>query len=167
MRCPTARRRRSSSVAPIPLTPASSTIFSSRIRNSNRSSARLSRRVSVGRTLCPLGPPMGQAAMVGGSLPHHAHQRHPAAAERCYRLRLFRQRRDDLAPGGGVSAQWTGDRWTAYANYTYIDAVYLTTFEEPSPFNPLADANGFIPITNGTPIAGIPKNTVKVGVDYA
>ena len=65
------------------------------------------------------------------------------------------------------SAPWTGDRWTAYANYTYIDAVYLSTFMEPSPFNPLADANGLIPITNGTPIAGIPKNTVKVGVDYS
>ena len=72
-----------------------------------------------------------------------------------------------LRQGAEVSAQWTGDRWTAYANYTYIDAVYLTTFAESSPFNPLADANGLIPITNGTPIAGIPKNTVKVGVDYA
>ena len=72
-----------------------------------------------------------------------------------------------LRQGAEVSAQWTGDRWTAYANYTYIDAIYLTTFEEPSPFNPLADANGFIPITNGTPIAGIPKNTLKVGVDYS
>jgi iron complex outermembrane recepter protein len=37
---------------------------------------------------------------------------------------------------------------------------------EPSPFNPDANAAGVIPITNGTPIAGIPKNTVKVGVDY-
>ena len=72
-----------------------------------------------------------------------------------------------LRQGAEVSAQWTGDKWSAYANYTYIDAVYLTTFPEASPFNPLADANGFIPITNGMPIAGIPKNTVKAGVDYA
>jgi iron complex outermembrane recepter protein len=72
-----------------------------------------------------------------------------------------------LRQGAEVSAQWTGDRWSAYANYTYIDAIYLTTFEEPSANNPLADANGNIPITNGTQIAGIPKNTVKVGVDYA
>ena len=72
-----------------------------------------------------------------------------------------------MRQGAELSAQWTGDRWSAYANYTYIDAVYLSTFLEPSPFNPLADANGVIPITNGTPIAGIPKNTVKVGVDYA
>ena len=72
-----------------------------------------------------------------------------------------------LRQGAELSAQWNGDRWTAYANYTYLDAVYLTTFMEPSPFNPLADANGLIPITNGTPIAGIPKNTLKVGFDFA
>jgi iron complex outermembrane receptor protein len=72
-----------------------------------------------------------------------------------------------LRQGAEASVQWTGDRWSAYANYSYIDAIYLTTFEQPSPNNPLADANGNIPITNGTQIAGIPKNTVKVGVDYA
>jgi iron complex outermembrane receptor protein len=72
-----------------------------------------------------------------------------------------------LRQGAELSAQWTGDRWSAYANYSYIDAIYLTTFEEPSPNNPLQDANGNILITNGTLIAGIPKNTVKVGVDYA
>lgn len=65
------------------------------------------------------------------------------------------------------SGKWTGERWSAYANYTYINAVYQTTFMEPSPYNPLANENGEIPITNGMPIAGIPKNTVKVGVDYA
>ena len=72
-----------------------------------------------------------------------------------------------MRQGAELSAQWSRDRWTAYANYTYIDAVYLSTFMEPSPFNPSADENGLIPITNGTPIAGIPKNTVKAGVDYS
>src|SRR5271166_4356342 len=28
-----------------------------------------------------------------------------------------------LRQGAELSAQWTGDRWTAYANYTYIDAA--------------------------------------------
>ncbi len=72
-----------------------------------------------------------------------------------------------LRQGAEVSVNWTGERWSAYANYTFIDAVYLTTFMEPSPYNPLADENGNIPITNGTQIAGIPRNTVKVGFDYA
>ena len=71
-----------------------------------------------------------------------------------------------LRQGAEVGLQWSGDRWTAYANYTYLDAVYLTTFMEPSPYNPAADANGLIPIGNGTPIAGIPKNTLKVGFDF-
>ena len=31
----------------------------------------------------------------------------------------------------------------------------------------LPTRHGLIPITNGTPIAGIPKNTVKVGFDYS
>jgi iron complex outermembrane recepter protein len=72
-----------------------------------------------------------------------------------------------LRQGAEVSANWTGDRWSAYANYSYVDAIYLTTFNESSPNNPLQNAQGAIPITNGTQIAGIPKNTVKVGVDYA
>jgi iron complex outermembrane recepter protein len=72
-----------------------------------------------------------------------------------------------LRQGAEISAQWNSDRWRAYANYTYLNAIYLTTFMEPSEFNPLADENGEIPITNGTQIAGIPKNTLKVGVDYA
>ena len=77
-----------------------------------------------------------------------------------------------LRQGAELSAQWTGDRWSAYANYTYIDAVYLSTFLEPSPYNPCdricrRRRSGVIPIHNGTQIAGIPKNTVKVGVDYA
>ncbi len=71
-----------------------------------------------------------------------------------------------LRQGVELNAQCNGDRWSAYANYTYIDAVYLTTFMEPSPFNPAADDTGLIPITNGTPIAGIPRNTVKVGFDF-
>ena len=72
-----------------------------------------------------------------------------------------------LRQGAEVSANWAWDRWSAYANYTYIDAVYLTTFMEPSPNNPFADENGLIPITNGTQIAGIPKNTVKAGLTFS
>ena len=37
---------------------------------------------------------------------------------------------------------------------------------EPSPFNPVANAAGLIPITPGTPIAGIPPQTLKVGFNF-
>ena len=73
-----------------------------------------------------------------------------------------------LRQGAEISANWTSDRWTAYANYTYIDAVYLSTFDGAVAVQSVCRTpNGNIPITNGTQIAGIPKNTVKVGVDYA
>ena len=72
-----------------------------------------------------------------------------------------------LRQGAELSVNWRDARWSAYANYTYIDAVYESNFLEPSPFNPLADASGLIPITPGTQIAGIPRQTLKVGVDYS
>ncbi len=114
------------------------------------------------------GAPMGQAAMVGGTFPHHAHQRHPAAAEPGQRFRLLRQCRNDAcararrsAPSGPATA----------GRLTPTTPISTPSISRPSwsrrAFNPLADANGNIPITNGTQIAGIPKNTVKVGVDYA
>jgi iron complex outermembrane receptor protein len=71
-----------------------------------------------------------------------------------------------LRQGAELSVQWRNDRWSVYANYTCIDAVYLTTFMEPSPFNPSANAAGLVPIMSGTPIAGIPRSTVKVGFDF-
>ena len=49
-----------------------------------------------------------------------------------------------LRQGAEASMQWHNERWSAYANYTHIDAVYLSTFMEPSPNNPLADDNGQI-----------------------
>ena len=68
--------------------------------------------------------------------------------------------------GAECREQWRSDRWSLYANYTYIDTIYLTTFMEHSPFNRAANAAGLIPITNGTPIAGIPPQTLKVGFNF-
>ena len=117
--------------------------------------------------LAPLGPQWGKLQWSAGLFRTTLNndilpQQSPASG-----FGFFSNVGTTLRQGAEVSAQWNSDRWTAYANYTYIDAVYLTTFMESSPFNPSADENGEIPITNGTPIAGIPKNTVKVGVDYA
>ena len=72
-----------------------------------------------------------------------------------------------LRQGVELSATWRDDQWTVYANYTYIDAAYRSNFLEPSPFNPAANASGLIPITPGTPIAGIPRQTFKAGFDFA
>ena len=113
------------------------------------------------------GPQWGKLQWSAGLFRTTLDQRHSAGVSTFNGFGYYTNVGTTLRQGAEVSAQWTGDRWSAYANYTYIDAIYLSTFEEPSPNNPLADANGNIPITNGTQIAGIPKNTVKVGVDYA
>ena len=72
-----------------------------------------------------------------------------------------------LRQGAELGANWRNDQWKVYANYTYINAVYESNFLEPSPFNPAADENGLIAVTPGTQIASIPRNTVKVGAEYA
>ena len=115
------------------------------------------------------GAPMGQAAMVGRAFPHDAR---PTTFCRC-RARLTalaitrmserpcaRARRS--APNGPA----TGGRLTP------ITPISTPSISRPSRsrrrFNPIGRTpTANIPITNGTQIAGIPKNTVKVGVDYA
>jgi len=53
-----------------------------------------------------------------------------------------------------------------YANYAFIDATYQFSGELSSPNNPFADANGNIFVTPGKQIPGIPRHTIKGGVDY-
>jgi iron complex outermembrane recepter protein len=63
----------------------------------------------------------------------------------------------------GVSLKW--DRWTAYVNYTWVDAIFLTPLVLSSPFNPFADANGQIFVAPGDHIPAIPNYRFKAGVE--
>jgi iron complex outermembrane receptor protein len=64
----------------------------------------------------------------------------------------------------GVSLKW--DRWTAYANYTWVDAIFETPLVLSSPFNPFADANGQIFVVSGDHIPAVPNYRFKAGVEY-
>ena len=156
------RRRRSSSAAPIRSIPASSTISSHPTRISSRWSGRLSRQASAASSAWAIGKLQWSAGLFRTTLANDILPLQSAENGFGYYANVG----TTLRQGAELSAQWRNDRWSAYANYTYIDAVYLTTFMEPSPFNPAANAAGLIPITNGTPIAGIPPHTLKVGVDF-
>ena len=59
------------------------------------------------------------------------------------------------------------DKWSAYFNYSYVDATFQSAIQLPSPSNPFQDADGNIEVRPGDRLPGIPKNRVKVGVDYA
>ena len=64
-----------------------------------------------------------------------------------------------------INYQW--DRWTAYANYTYVDATYRRALLLSSPNDPFADANGNIQVAPGDHIPGIPAQRFKAGAEYA
>ena len=63
-----------------------------------------------------------------------------------------------------INYQW--DRWTAYANYTYVDATYQSYLTLQSPNNPFADSNGNIFVVPGDHIPGIPNYRFKAGAEY-
>lgn len=72
----------------------------------------------------------------------------------------------------GVEASLAGklfdNRLDWYANYSWLDARFLTPFTESSVHNPFADPDtGLIEVNRGDRIPGLPQNTFKLGADYA
>jgi iron complex outermembrane recepter protein len=74
-----------------------------------------------------------------------------------------------LRQGVDLGATYTTDKWTAYANYSYIQATFLTPVQLVSPNNPNADCGGNAGIECVEPgdfLPGIPMNKFKIGFDY-
>jgi iron complex outermembrane recepter protein len=71
-----------------------------------------------------------------------------------------------LRQGVEAKINYQRDRWTAYANYTYVDATYRSYLTLQSPNNPFADANGNISVVPGDHIPGIPNYRFKAGGEY-
>jgi iron complex outermembrane receptor protein len=68
----------------------------------------------------------------------------------------------------GVEAglNYRNDKWSAYANYSYVDATFQSSLTLPSPSNPAQDANGNVQVQPGNHLPGIPQNRLKLGADY-
>jgi iron complex outermembrane recepter protein len=71
-----------------------------------------------------------------------------------------------LRRGVEVAASYKWDRWTGYANFTSVDAIFLNNLTLSSPFNPFANANGQIFVTPGNHIPAIPDFRFKMGAEY-
>ena len=67
--------------------------------------------------------------------------------------------------GFDASLQAQTSRWQVYANYSYLDATYESSFIEQTN-SPAADANGNITVNKGDSLPGIPKNLIKFGANY-
>jgi len=78
----------------------------------------------------------------------------------------FQNGGDTLRRGieAGLSYQW--DRWNLFANYTYVEAIFLSPLILSSPNNPYADANGRIFVAPRDRIPAVPDYRAKAGVDY-
>ncbi len=67
--------------------------------------------------------------------------------------------------GLDLTADYQGQGWSAYANYSYLDATYEFTGTLASPNNPGADADGNVLVTPGRHLPVSPANVFKAGAD--
>jgi iron complex outermembrane receptor protein len=65
-----------------------------------------------------------------------------------------------------ASLNYRSVAWSAYLNYSYVDATLQSALTLPSPSNPFQDANGNIHVEPGDRLPGIPQHRIKAGVDY-
>jgi len=79
---------------------------------------------------------------------------------------FFQNGGETLRQGIEAAATFKRDRWTAYANYSLIDATFRDALVLSSPNNPFADANGNINVVPGDHLTGIPDYLLKAGVEY-
>lgn len=67
--------------------------------------------------------------------------------------------------GFEASLNYQNAAWSAYAQYSYVDATFRSALTVNSPSNPFQDANGNIQVEPGDTLPLIPKNRIKVGAD--
>jgi iron complex outermembrane receptor protein len=67
----------------------------------------------------------------------------------------------------GIEAglNYRSSQWTAYLNYSYIDATFESALTLPSPSNPFRDDDGNISVKAGDRLPGIPQHRLKAGAD--
>jgi iron complex outermembrane recepter protein len=79
---------------------------------------------------------------------------------------FFQNGGNTLRQGIEAKASYKWDRWNVYANYTYVDATFLSPLTLSSPNNPFADANGNISVVPGDHLTGVPDFRFKAGGEY-
>jgi iron complex outermembrane receptor protein len=67
--------------------------------------------------------------------------------------------------GFEASLNYQGQRWSGYAQYSYIDATFRSPLVLKSPSNPFQDAHGNIQVLPGDRLPLIPLSRVKLGAD--
>jgi iron complex outermembrane recepter protein len=114
----------------------------------------------------------GQEGLAGGALSWNAGAFHTENVDDIIDVaspipghEFFQNAGNTLRQGIEVAASYKRDRWTLYANYTYVDATFLNALTLASPNNPFA-VNGNIFVTPGDHLPATPDHRFKAGAEY-
>jgi iron complex outermembrane receptor protein len=79
---------------------------------------------------------------------------------------FFQNIGDTRRQGAEVGVNYRDAHWSAYANYSFVQATFRSPLVVPSPSNPHQNAQGDIQVEPGDHLPGIPDNRLKLGADY-
>jgi iron complex outermembrane recepter protein len=78
---------------------------------------------------------------------------------------FFQNIGDTRRQGIEAGVNYRAETWSAYANYSFVQATFRSPLTVPSPSNPYQDANGDIQVKPGNHLPGIPDHRLKLGAD--
>jgi iron complex outermembrane receptor protein len=79
---------------------------------------------------------------------------------------FFQNIGDTRREGFEAGLGYRSSNFSAFANYSFVEATFESSLLVPSPSNPFQDENGDIQVHPGDRLPGIPKHRFKVGADY-
>jgi iron complex outermembrane receptor protein len=79
---------------------------------------------------------------------------------------FFQNGGNTLRRGIEAGIAYATNRWNVYANFTWVDAIFLNPLTLSSPNNPFADANGNIFVVPGDHIPAVPNYRFKAGAEH-
>jgi iron complex outermembrane recepter protein len=78
---------------------------------------------------------------------------------------FFQNIGDTRRQGIEAGINYRAERWSAYANYSFVQATFRSPLTVPSPSSPYQDALGDIQVQPGDHLPGIPDQRLKLGAD--
>jgi iron complex outermembrane receptor protein len=79
---------------------------------------------------------------------------------------FFRNIGDTRRQGIEAGVSHRAGRWSAFLNYSLVQATFESALVVPSPSNPHQDALGDIQVEPGDQLPGIPEHRLKLGIDF-
>jgi iron complex outermembrane receptor protein len=79
---------------------------------------------------------------------------------------FFQNIGDTRRQGIEAGVNYRAVAWSAYANYSFVQATFRSPLTVPSPSNPYQNALGDIQVEPGDHLPGIPDHRLKLGADY-